>query len=84
MRSRKEIVDLRDKLNDNIIEHGWDALIEGAYVALGWVLGNHPDREDAAIARLLARPENERRRDWIHLGGNPNEWDIEAHRTEEP
>lgn len=84
MRSLHDITGMQRILNDDIFENGWDAGVEGALLALTWVLNTNPRQDDLILAHLLERPEDERRRDWIHRGGDPNDWDIPTHKTREP
>jgi hypothetical protein len=82
MRSNDEILRMHHLLNNDIFENGWDAAVEGALLALVWALSSSP-QDDQILNRLMERPEDERRRDWIHRGGNPNEWNP-PHKTKEP
>lgn len=77
MRSAQEIGEMRDRLDDNIREHGWDASVDGAAIALRWVLG---EADDTMLKRMMERPDAERRRKWIARGGDPKDWPIEPER----
>jgi hypothetical protein len=87
MRSPEEIGAMRDRFEDNIIEHGWDSSIDAASRALEWVLGDTPWDGEVLFRRWMGRPDADRRRDWIARGGDPDGWPIEPERptdTEEP
>lgn len=74
MRSLQEISAMRDALEDDIIEHGWDASVDAASRALEWVLDNTPLDGEAILRRFMERPDAERRREWIARGGDPKGW----------
>ncbi|MHB9857631.1 hypothetical protein [Streptomyces sp. YIM S03343] len=76
MRSAEEISAMRDTLEDDIIEHGWDASVDAASRALEWVLDNTPLDGEAQLRRYMERPDDERRREWIARGGDPKAWPI--------
>ena len=63
------IVYMRDELEQNIEDHGWDCAVDAASQALSWVLGERPE-----IGAMLHRPDDARRREWIARGGNPAHW----------
>lgn len=70
MRTREELIDMSDRLNDNVREHGWDASVDAAHRALEWALGAEwPD-----LPRFMTRPDDERRKEWLARGGDPAEW----------
>jgi hypothetical protein len=77
MRSAEEIRALRNELEDNIFERGWDASVEAASQALAWVLGSDIEGN---IRQYTFRPDAERRREWIARGGDPKDWPIEPER----
>jgi hypothetical protein len=72
MRTPDEIRAMIDRLDENIREHGIDASVNAAQHALDWALGG------AAGPKLfdlwMQRPEDERRREWIARGGDPQHW----------
>ena len=72
-RSGTEIAAYRDIINENILERGWDPVLQGMFDALGWVLGRDDGRD--AIGKALATPDDVRRRRWIAEGGRPAGWD---------
>lgn len=64
--------ELEQALASNIDDFGWDAFVEGADVALRWVLGD--ENAEATLRRHMQRPSADRRRDWIAAGGDPTAW----------
>jgi len=64
-----EIATMRDKLERNIEDHGWDCAVDAASKALSWVLG-----EPANLEKVMARTDSDRRHEWIARGGNPAHW----------
>jgi hypothetical protein len=70
------------RLQDNIHERGWDASVEAAMMALAWALSTSPQWADQGMQKILNRPEEERRQDWIAQGGNPDDWP--KHRKHQP
>lgn len=74
MRSADEINALHERLEADIWEHGWDAGVDAASCALEWALGGAVIAE-AFFQRLMDRPEDERREEWIRRGGDPRNWD---------
>jgi len=66
-----QIVYMRDDLEQNIQDHGWDCAVDAASKALSWALG-----EFSELGPLMDRPDDVRRREWIARGGNPEHWPI--------
>lgn len=61
-------------LEEDIAAHGWDAGVDGAICAMRWVLGDSLVNAERALRKLMERPENECRADWLSRGGNPADW----------
>lgn len=80
MRSLREIADMRADLDDNIREHGWDASVDAAVRALDWILNPGDLGPELQLRRYVARPDAERRAEWIARGGDPKDWPIEPER----
>lgn len=80
MRSLQEIADMRADLDDNIREHGWDASVDAAVRALDWVLNPGDLGPELDLRRYAARPDDQRRREWIARGGDPKDWPTEPER----
>lgn len=80
MRSAEEISAMWDQLDNNIREHGWDPTVDGAAQALSWVLQQFPDSDEEMLRRAMARPDADRRRDWIAQGGDPKDWPVAPER----
>lgn len=81
MATPQEIRAMADRLDDDIREHGWDASIEAALIALRWALAagppSHVEWTEKQLGRLMERPSDERRVDWIARGGDPKNWTID-------
>jgi len=70
MRSPDEIAAMIERLSNDIDDHGWDASVDAAYRALEWAMGATWPNLD----HYMARPDAERRREWIARGGDPQHW----------
>lgn len=76
MRSRQEVADMRADLDDNIRDHGWDANLDAVVSALDWVLNPDDLGPERQLRRYVARPDVERRKEWIERGGDPKDWPV--------
>lgn len=76
MKTLEQIAEMRDLLEANICEHGWDASVDGASTALEWVLDQltASTLAEAGLRRFMSRPDAERRHEWIARGGDPKDW----------
>jgi len=71
----EEIGIMRDLLEENIAEHGWDSSVDAASRALQWVLSGSPFSKKILEARM-ERSASDRRSEWIARGGDPVDWSL--------
>jgi hypothetical protein len=71
----QEIAAMRDRLEDNIEQRGFDSAVDAASRALEWALGSAP-LDEVQLQRYMERPEADRRRDWLAFGGKPEDWPV--------
>lgn len=76
MRKAEEIAAMRNRLEENIREHGWDPAVDAASRALEWVLDNTPTNSERLFRLWMERSDSDRRGEWIARGGDPKDWPV--------
>lgn len=78
MRAHDEIVAMVARLEGDIWAQGWDPSLDAASKALAWAIGSTPVDLDALVRLWVDRPEEDRRREWLARGGDPEQWPTDA------
>lgn len=74
MRNPSEISVMVARLEGDIWAQGWDPALDAASKALQWAMADTVIDFGAFVLGLIDRPEDDRRREWIARGGDPDLW----------